>query len=182
MSNGLKEKLLLFRLKLKRNPEAFGEFFDLYHNKIYRYIFFKVSNKEEAKDLTSETFLRVWQHINQNKPITNLNALLYSVAKNLIIDHYRKQAQLESAPEEMLQFIPDDKSRKIVQEMDIKEDLKVITKSLIKIKEEYQEVIVLRFVEDLAINEVAEIMNISAGNVRVLQHRAFAALRKELLK
>lgn len=180
MSNKLKEKILLFRLKLQKSPEAFGEFYDLYHNRIYRFVLFKVSSSEEAQDIASEAFLRAWQHINQNKPVTNLNALLYSIARNLVIDYYRKQSRFESVSSDILEFIPDDSAKKIIKEIEIKGDLRVLSKALIKINENYQEIVVLRFVKNFSISEIAEILDCTKGKIRVLQHRALAALRKEL--
>ncbi|NQU83192.1 MAG: RNA polymerase sigma factor [Parcubacteria group bacterium] len=180
MSTKLKEKLLLFRLKLKKNPDAFGELYDIYHNRIYRFILFKVSNSEEAQDITSEAFLRAWQHISQDKPITNLNALLYSISRNLVIDHYRKESRFESAPSEILEIIPGAGAEQIIKGIDIKGDIKKISEAMTKINEQYSEVIVLRFVEGLSSSETAEIIGCSNGNVRVMQHRALTALRKEL--
>lgn len=180
MSNKLKEKLLLFRLKLQKSPEAFGEFYDLYHNRIYRFVLFKVSSSEEAQDITSESFLRAWQHINQNKPVTNLNALLYSIARNLVIDYYRKQSKFESVSSGILGFIPDTKAENFIKGIEIKGDIKPISNALIKLNENYQEIIILRFIEGLSHSEISDILDCSKGNVRVTQHRALAALRKEL--
>lgn len=184
MSNSIKEKLLLFRLKFKKSSDAFGELYDLYNNRIYRFILFKISNKEEAQDLVSETFLRAWQHINQDKPITNLNAFLYTIARNLIIDHYRKQAKFESVSPEILKFIPETgtvgTTEEIIKGIDVQGDVKKISGALLKISEQYSEIIVLRFIDGLSTDEIAEIIGCSKGNVRVLQHRALTALRKEL--
>ena len=85
----LKEKYLLFKAKSFNDAEAYGQIYDRYIERIYRFIFFKVSNQSDAEDIASETFLKVWQYIKEGQPVKNLNALLYSVARNLIIDYYR---------------------------------------------------------------------------------------------
>ena len=68
--------------------------YDLYTDSIYRYIYFKVGQDEEARDLTSEVFLKAWNYIQDNK-ITDyktLKALFYKIARNLVIDHYRRKS------------------------------------------------------------------------------------------
>lgn len=71
--NSLKNQYLLFRAKNK-DPESFTKVYDLYVERIYRFIFFKVANPEDAQDLTSEVFLKTWQYINDGKEVKNLNA------------------------------------------------------------------------------------------------------------
>ena len=61
-SSKFQEKLLLIRLQ-KKDPEAFAQIYDLYVTPIYRFIYFKVSSKQDAEDLTSEVFLKIWQYI-----------------------------------------------------------------------------------------------------------------------
>ncbi len=178
MKNWLKEKLILLRLKNK-DPEAFGEIYDLYVSRIYRFIYFKVSSVEEAEDLTSEVFLKTWQYINEGKEIENLNALLYRVARNAVIDFYRDRAKREIIKEEAAEQTP--VTDQELQKLQISLDFKNIEKSLRGLKDEYREVIILRFVEELSTSEIAKILDKSKGAVRILVYRALNTL-KELLE
>ncbi len=178
--NTIKEKILLLNLKISKCPEAFGELYDLYQDRIYRFILFKIGNSEEAKDLTAETFLRCWNHVVQNKPITNLNALLYSIGRNLVIDYYRKQKMEKEVSEEIIEIIPDARAEKVLKNIEIKSESAAVFRALDQIESQYKEILVLKFIDELTNNEISEIMGVSSGNVRVLQHRAMEALKKVL--
>jgi len=132
----LSQKLLLLQLKTK-DPKVFGRFYDEYVKKIYRFVYFKVSSKEEAEDLTAESFLRVWEQIFANKEIENLNAFTYQVARNLVIDHYRKKAQqpMVSDGEEMILQIPDTR-QSIDKKMELGEQVEKLEVYLKQLKEE----------------------------------------------
>ena len=73
--------------------KIFSSIYDKYVDKIYRFIFIKVSSQEIAEDLTSETFLRGWQVFKEREDIENPPAFLYQIARNLIIDHYREKGK-----------------------------------------------------------------------------------------
>ena len=73
MSVSFKEQLLLIRLK-KKDKDAFAQLYDLYVTSIYRFIFFKVPTRQDAEDLTSETFLKIWNYLSDtDDEIKNLN-------------------------------------------------------------------------------------------------------------
>ncbi|MFA5076237.1 MAG: RNA polymerase sigma factor [Patescibacteria group bacterium] len=178
MSN-LFPKFFLLKLKTK-DPEVFGQFYDLYVSKIYRFIFYKVSSAEEAEDLTSEVFLKIWQHLADNKKIDHLNAFVYQVARNLVVDHYRQKSQQkivrEDDNQEMLEQIPDHRLA-VDQQLDLQADAEVLEKAIRKLKDEYREIIILRYLDGLSTGEVARVTNKTKGNVRVLAYRAIKALK-----
>jgi len=181
-ANFLKEKYLLFRAKNK-DPEAFAEVYDIYVDRIYRFVFFKVNRPEEAQDITSEVFLKTWQYIIDGKEIKNLNALFYKIARNLVIDHYRKASQKDisleglKASETELRDLTDNQINKI----EVKLEIDKIEEKLMGLKDEYREIIILRYIEGLSINEIADIVEKRKGAVRVILYRALNTL-KELLK
>jgi RNA polymerase sigma-70 factor (ECF subfamily) len=178
--NAIKEKILLLKLKITKSPEAFGELYDLYNDRIYRFILFKVGIKEEAQDLTAETFLKCWNHISLNKPIVNLNALLYSIGRNLVIDYYRKQKAEKEVSDEILEIIPDVKAEKILQNIEVKSESEAVWKAMDKIENSYKEILILKFIDELTNEEISEITGMREGNVRVAAHRAIEALKKVL--
>jgi RNA polymerase sigma-70 factor (ECF subfamily) len=179
--NAIKEKILLLKLRITKSPEAFGELYDLYNDRIYRFILFKVGSKEEAQDLTAETFLKCWNHISRNKPIVNLNALLYSIGRNLVIDYYRKQkAEKEISSDEILEIIPDAKAEKVLKNINVRSESEAVFKAMDKIDGKYKEILILKFIDELTNNEISEITGMPEGNVRVTAHRATEALKKVL--
>jgi len=180
-TNIFKEKYLLFRAKNK-DPEAFSSVYDLYVDRIYRFIFFKVNKQEDAQDLTSEVFLKTWEYINQGKEISNLNALIYKIARNLVIDYYRKNVSKEK--EISLEDSQDllEKEMEVIdqnwQKIDVKIQTEKIEAKLMLLKNEYREVIILRYIDSLSIDEIAEILEKKKGAVRVLIFRALNTLRQ----
>jgi RNA polymerase sigma-70 factor (ECF subfamily) len=179
----IEEKLLLYKIK-KNDKEAFVKAYDLYVDQLHRFIYFKVGSREEAEDLCSAVFLKTWNYILESglKDHKTLKALLYKIARNLIIDHYRKNKDKETISldgDSGIQIIDDQQSS--VKIMELKTDLIVLETKLPELKDEYREVIILRFVNELSIKEIAEILDKPKGNIRVLIFRALKAL-KELLE
>jgi RNA polymerase sigma-70 factor (ECF subfamily) len=176
----LKDKLLLIRLQ-KKDPEAFAQMYDAYADSIYRFIYFKVSNRQDAEDLTSEVFIKVWQYITSGEKIRNLRALIYQSARNLVIDFYRKKSRRELSQDiETISEIPDDRQQSLLSSIEATLELDNLEVILRRMKDEYREILVLRYIEDLSITEIAEVLHKSKGSVRILLHRALK-VAKELL-
>jgi len=180
-SSKFQEKLLLLKLK-KKDPEAFTQIYDLYVTPIYRFIYFKVATKQDAEDLTSEVFLRLWQYITETEEtINNLRALIYKTARNLVIDSYRRKAKQDvTRDEELLNNIEDIRQQNLLSQIDTGLEMKNIELILRRLKDEYREIIILRFIEELSISEIAKILDKSKGSVRVLLHRALKVTRELL--
>lgn len=179
MTGKIAEKIFLFKIETKKDPEAFGQLYDLYIEKIYRFVYFKVGNKEEAEDLVSEIFLKVWNYLlsEDRKEIASFSGLVYKIARNCLIDFYRsrstKTANLTLEMVENLTIESKDfKKIELGQEV---EDLLVYLR---KLKQDYQEVLVLRYIEELDISEIAEILGMSRVGVRVTLHRAIKKLKE----
>ncbi len=179
MSNPLQEKLLLYRVRAKKDPEAYGKIYDLYATRIYRFVYFKVSSVEEAQDLTADVFLKAWSYLldEKGKEVRHLSALLYGIARNRVIDHYRSKAGRETLPllEEAEEQIADDRATS--KQTDAKIDVAMLEKHLRSLKDEYREVLVMKYLDELETFEIAKILGKTHGNVRVLLHRALSAIR-----
>ncbi|HLC89878.1 MAG TPA: RNA polymerase sigma factor [Patescibacteria group bacterium] len=182
-SLNFEENLLLLRLK-KKDPDAFAQLYDLYVTPIYRFIYFKVPRTQDAEDLTSEVFLKIWQYISTTEDVIgNLRALLYKTARNSVIDFYRRSVNREiSGAEEILQTMEDLNQQSVLTQIETRLEMKNIESVLKQMKDDYREVIILRFVEDLPITEIAKIMDKSRGSVRVLIHRAIKVMRGLIAK
>lgn len=172
----LAEKLLVARLKLK-DADAFADLYDSYVDRMYRFVYFKVGTSETAQDLVSQTFLNVWQYALEGKikASQSFQALLYTTARHVVIDYYRKHkptAELTEAVDIT------DETADPTAAVNRKLDRAAIEQRLQNIKSEYQEVIVLHYLNDVSIKEIAVILNKKPGTVRVTLHRAVKALQK----
>lgn len=176
-----KDKQVLSKLK-SRDKEAFIKVYDENVDDIHRFVYFKIGSREEANDLTSMIFLKAWNHI-QNKTLEDaktLRALLYKIARNAIVDYYRETGNkiTASLDDEENKIDVVDESDNPQERIDRAADLELIKSKLPLLKEEYREIIIMRFINDLDVEEIAEISGKSKGNVRVMVHRALTALRE----
>ncbi len=174
------EKKLVYQVIKNRDPEAFASLYDLYVAKIYRFIFFKVSKKEEAEDLTSDVFLKTWQYLAEktDREVKSFSGLVYQIARNVLVDWYRARANraetsLEGVPEIA---VPE----KAFTDFDTHYDAAKVLKVVRQLKQEYQEIILLRYIEELSVKEISYIVKKSPVGVRVTLHRALNLLKKAL--
>lgn len=179
MKNRLAQKILFLKVR-NQDPEAYSQFYDLYVSRIYRFVFFKVNSVADAQDLTSETFLKLWQYIREGRPIKSPNAFVYMIARNTVIDFYRnRNHENYSLDSPEAAKISDEKADPLAQQV-TDSQLKELLAGLNDLKDEYKEVIVLRFLDELSISEIAEVLRKPKGSVRVLLHRALKALKENL--
>jgi len=158
--------------------KTFSKIYDRYIDKIYRFIFLKVSSQEIAQDLTSETFLRGWESFKNGNKIENPQAFLYRIARNLVTDHYREKGRAQIVSAEYVSII--DPREDVEEAAVLKSDLNTIRLALVSLKEDYQDVITWHYLEDLSIPEVAKMLDRSEDATRVLLSRALQALRNEI--
>ena len=174
----LQEKFYLYKVRFNKDAEAFGHLYDLYIDKIFRFIFFKVSSREQAEDLTSEVFLKTWEYLTKpDVKVDNFNALIYRIARNAVIDYYRARRQdYLDEDEEVMESIQD--ARSLETDLNTQLEFETVEKHLAKLKDAYREVLLLKYIEELSVGEIAKIIGKSSANVRVLIHRATNALKE----
>jgi RNA polymerase sigma-70 factor (ECF subfamily) len=158
------------------DEKAFKQLYDRYFKDIYRFIYFKVGAVESAEDTASDTFFKVWHYIKQGKRIRNVRALLYQTARNKIIDYYRKKQDEQLEEVERIPFI----GVNLEEQTDRTVALEKVYAQLRELKEEYREVVELRYVYELSHSEIGSIIGKKSGAVRVLLHRALSELKKNL--
>lgn len=156
----------------------FSKIYDQFIGRIYRFIFLKVSSQEVAEDLTSETFLRGWKVFGNGEKVENPSALLYKIARNLIIDHYREKSKAQFVSIHNAPVI--DVHQDLAEKAALSSDLEVIKHSLLGLKEDYQNVIIWRYLDDLPLGEVAKMLGRSEEATRVLLHRAIKSLKNNV--
>ncbi|HPO68638.1 MAG TPA: sigma-70 family RNA polymerase sigma factor [Candidatus Pacearchaeota archaeon] len=156
--------------------KEFSKIYDKYINQIYRFVFLKVNSKEIAEDITSETFLKVWESYKNNK-IENVSAFLYQVARNLLTDYYRQKSRTQFLPLDSVSII--DPSNNLKEESQDKSDIETIKSALFRLENEnYQNIIIWHYLNDLSIKEISKINNQSEGAVRVMLSRALKELKE----
>ncbi len=162
------------------DADALGELYDQYAPLIYAYLYRRVHDAQVAEDLTGEVFVRVLQAIQSEQFWhTSFRGWLYRIAHNLLVDHYRKQPPVPMlALDEQLVAAQGDPDSALAEKLSRRDLLAAISQLTLN----QQQVLVLRFGEQLAAREVAEIMGKSVGAVEMLQHRALTALRRLLRK
>ena len=162
------------------NPrKVFSQIYDDCIDKIYRFIFFKVNSQEIAQDLCSETFLRGWQSFKNNKKkIENPQAFLYQIARNLVVDHYRDKGRTQTVSADCVPII--DPGEDLEEQALLRSDLDTIKSALTGLKNEYQEVVIWHYIDDLSIAEISKMVDKSEGAVRVTLHRALKSLKNKI--
>ena len=158
--------------------KVFSKIYDQYIDKIYRFIFLKVNSQEIAQDLTSETFLRGWESFKNGNKIENPQAFLYKIARNLVTDHYREKGKGQIISAEYVKIT--DPRTNLEEKALLESDFDNIRIALTNLKEDYQNVVVWYYLDDLPIPEIAKILDKSESATRVLLHRALKALKNEL--
>lgn len=155
----------------------FNEFYSKYHQDLYNFLFYLVRNKEKAEDLVQEVYIKVMKSHESFRGESSEKSWLFSIAKNTAIDYFRKHKNLV-IPVDMNQsgeYIRD--SNPMPEEIALqKEDIKRMYQCLNNCTQEQKSVIILRYIQELSIQETAEILNMTIPKVKVTQHRAIKRL------
>ena len=169
------ERRLVKRAK-SGDADAFAILYDAYVDRIYRYIFFRVSDDVAAEDLTSQVFLKAWESLDRYRVSRSpYLALLYTIARNLVIDYYRTKKETVSI-DTMVQVRANGPDPD--EEVQNRFDVQAIREALQFLTEEQQQVLSLRFIAGMSTEDVARLMNKREGAIRALQMRALQALTK----
>jgi RNA polymerase sigma-70 factor (ECF subfamily) len=170
----------LIKLAKDGEAEAFGELYERHVNAVYRFLYARLDNSMDAEDFTEEVFLRAWNSVtNYRERGVPFLAFLLIIARNVLIDHYRKNGRSpHQVTIEDIQLKDTNPEPSEITNINLKRQ--EIRQALGQLRDDYQEVLVLRFLNDLSPNETAQVMKRSTGAVRVLQHRAIVALRKTM--
>lgn len=159
--------------------EKFGEIYDKQIEKIYRFVFLKVSSQEIAEDLTSEVFTRGWESFRDKKcDIKNMQAFLYQIARNLVVDHYRQKGQAQFVSTDALPLLEEGMGleERIAQKLEFND----VRAALANINEDYREIIIWYYLDELSVPEIAKVLGKSEEAVRVQIHRALRVLRNQI--
>lgn len=170
------ERLKKLALKAQDDRKAFAQIYEVFLEKVYGYFFYRVKQKELAEDLTQECFLKIMKNLEKYRvKEASFSAWVFTIARHTLIDHYRVKRE-----EILLENGSELKEReKEIEKVSVRD---LLEKALLNIKEDYREVIYLRFLMDLSLKETAKVMGKTENAVKLLQFRAIKALKKELIK
>jgi RNA polymerase sigma-70 factor, ECF subfamily len=157
------------------DADAFGRVYQLYIDRIYRYVYYHVRDKMTAEDVTNEVFIRAWKSIGNCKGReSTFSSWLYRIARNHSIDTLQKNRREVSFDNVS---VPDtsDPEKEAEDNMDLQNVLEAVK----GLPEQQKQVILLKFLDDIENDEIARIMGKRQGAVRALQMRALINLRKK---
>lgn len=161
------------------NVNDFGEIYEIFVNRIYRFTYLRIGSKEDCEDITEIVFFKAYERIqdfNDQKGATFEN-WLYTIARHQIVDYFRTQKQ--SLP--LDNYLEIESSYLTPHQIAEHENLISMVKlAIAKLPYSYKEIIILRFIEDKDVREISSLLNKPSDHVRVLQSRALKALKKLL--
>jgi len=180
-SGGKEEKdpKILMKMAKEGDMEAFGCIYELYFTPVFRYIFFRLNNKHEAEDLTQTVFIKFYESsANFVEMGKNPLAYFFTIARNAVIDHSRKKKEIVME-DSVLEAEAGRMNEDHLKKMERKEICAKVKEALGRLSGEQQEVMILRFINDLSNKEIAEFTGKSEAAIRQSQSRAIRSLRKE---
>ncbi len=161
----------------KGELEKFSDLYEIYVDKIYRFIYYKTMHTETAEDLTSQTFMKALEKINSYDSKKGLFATwLYQIARNTVIDHYRR-----SYPEEDLVdawHLPDKSD--LAAKIDNREFLNQVQKYIHQLQPEQREIVLLRLWDNLPYQEIAKLVGKTEASCKMMFSRALIKMQQEI--
>jgi RNA polymerase sigma-70 factor, ECF subfamily len=169
----------------RRDPDLLDHLIELYQHRLYRYLLFLTGNAARAEDLFQETWVRVLERGHQYNAKSKFESWLFAIARNLVIDLSRrkKMPSLEDlGDKERNQPFdpPDEQSASALQLLVTRENARAVQLSLLKIPAYYREVLLLRFHEEMALEEIAAVLSAPVSTVKSRLYRGLAALKTAL--
>ena len=169
----------------KQNPELLDHLIELYQHRLLRYLLFLTGKREVAEDLFQETWIRVLIRGSQYNGKARFDTWLFTIARNLVIDLSRKRTM--ASLDEMSEVNGEDRPFEIaidapspLEQFESREDRAEVGEVLLKLDSTYREVLVLRFYEELSLDEIAGVTKAPLSTVKSRLYRGLAALKPEM--
>ena len=160
-----------------QDPEAFGELFDRYALKIYRYTYSRVRHHESAEDITSQVFHDAFENIRQYRPMAPFAAWLFTIARRRIADHYRASRPVTELSEELPQDRPE-----ILDQLSTHEEHQRLADQLEKLDEDERGLLRLRYAAEMPYKDIAALVNKKPGAVKIAIYRLLDRLKANMEK
>ncbi len=167
-------------VRAQADPVVFGELYEKYVGRIYNYIYYRTGNEHDAEDLTARVFFRAMKRLpsytDRGLPFS---AWLYRIAHNLVANWHRDQSRRKVVPldEYIVHGLQADAPEYASESREEKEHLFSVIR---KLPAERQQLLILKFVEQMSNAEIGTVMNRSEGAIKSLYHRTLLNLREDL--
>lgn len=160
------------------DTEAFGEIYDLYATPVYRYVVFRFP-QELAEDLVADVFVKTWEklHTYKRQQGVPFSAWLFRIARHSVIDAYRVHRGFEEIPEALPDDNRDNQPRARLERAMV---MRTVRKAMNELPRRYRDALLLSYVADLSHADIARVLNVREGTVRILKFRALKRLQKLL--
>ncbi|MBK8905561.1 MAG: sigma-70 family RNA polymerase sigma factor [Anaerolineaceae bacterium] len=176
----LEDDLKLVSRAQKGEVTAVGHLFDRHYQSMFRYFFARVGQRQQAEDLAGELFTRMVHHLPAFKPTgVPFRAWLFRIAYNLTMDHFRVTNGLELASLEKVTLLAQPEHNP-VQQVERQLTSETLQEALETLVPEQRQVIILRFLVGLSLQETADVMERSLPAVKAMQHRGLKTMRATL--
>ena len=180
-SSASASEINLIQRAQRGETKAIGQLYTNHHEQIYRYIWSKLSDPILAEDLTGEVFTRMVARLHTFQPLgVPFQAWLYRIARNLIVDFIRKESSRNNISLDEIGPLPESDNNP-ASLIDKKLTLERLQEALEKIDPAQAEILRLRFLVGLPVNDVALRLEKTVAAVKALQHRGLLALRNTLM-
>lgn len=159
--------------------KTFTKIYEENNDALFRYCYYRISDRDKAKDLVQEVFTKTWGYVSSGNRVDNMRAFLYTTARHAIIDEYRKKKtfSLDSILDQGVEVAS---SQGLSPE--ILFDAQLAKHEILKLPESYRDILFMKFVNDLSVRDIALSMKLSENVVSVRIHRGLHQLRKNLNK
>lgn len=160
------------------DAQAFARLYDAYVERVARYVYFRVSDDADMEDLVSQVFLKAWEKLDRYKTGSSpFVAWLYTIARNLVIDHYRSTKN--SLPLEEAISLPSD-TETPDEAAQLYFDLEAMRDALQSLSADQQQALILKYIAGMPNDSIAKIMNKQEGTIRGLQMRGLQTLARHM--
>lgn len=170
-------------MKTSDIKKIFEEIYEEESDNLFRYAFFRVSNRAQALDIVQDVFTEFWQSLNKGTDIKNYHAFLFTMLKNRIIDWYRKKKSasldlmIENTSEGQTFEVEDNQAE---NNLILSAEAREVIETINTLNPEYRECVYLRLVEDLSPEEIGKRMGITTNAVSVRINRGLEKIRNKL--
>lgn len=179
----------VIRQVLEGDPQAFAELVQAYEKQVYNLCLRMCGNREDARDLTQEAFVKAWRGLPFFQQESSFSTWLYRLTSNVCIDHLRREKRqirvsltLEHDEEEPVELEIADSQPLPEEQLLHHEQRQAVAQAMMQLEEEFRQVLILRVVQDLPYEQIAQIMNLRVGTVKSRLARARQKLKKILLE
>jgi RNA polymerase sigma-70 factor, ECF subfamily len=177
----------LVRLSRNGDRQAFEELVDMYQDKIYHLAYRMLNFSSEAEDVVQDTFLRVYMNMDRYDENQKFSTWIYRIATNLCIDRLRKRKPNYSLDAEMpdgegadwYSLLPSNQDTP-EEEIVLSETQDQIRKAISTLPEKYKSVVILRYLHDMSLQEIGDVLGMPVTTVKTRVHRGREYLRKKL--